>query len=155
LTKHKADIVKAKYAPDGKYILTASADGQAILWSTEGAYIKTLENIHRTAIAEVGFSSNSGYFFTLSKNPYMIVIWSRDGELLNIINLGDAKDREHFAQFSEDGNSLLVITSTKNKAYIKKWPLRTEDILNNVNQKHLMGRIPDLSEKELEEFNIQ
>ena len=154
LKMHRADIVKARYSPDGKFILTASSDGQAMLWSADGVHITTLENTHRTAIEEIGFSANSDYFFTLSKKPYMIMIWSRKGELLNIINLGDTKGHTHFAQFSEDGHALLVITNTQEKILIKKWPLRTEDILTNVNQKHLLGIIPDLKE-EMKEFNMQ
>ena len=153
LKMHKADIVKARYSPDGTSILTASSDGQAILWSAEGALTKILDNSHRTAIEEVGFSANSDYFFTLSGKPYMIMIWSRKGELLNIINLGDTKGHAHFAQFSEDGHSLLVITNTQEKTLIKKWPLRAEEILTNVNQRHLLGIIPDLKE-EMEEFTL-
>ena len=83
----------------------------------------------------------------------MIMIWSRKGELLNIINLGDKKGNAHFAQFSEDCHSLLVITNTQEKILIKKWPLRAEDILTNVNQNHLLGIIPDLKE-EMEEFTL-
>ncbi|MCX6303827.1 MAG: WD40 repeat domain-containing protein [Bacteroidetes bacterium] len=154
LTMHKADVIQARYSPDGKMILTASSDGQAILWSADGVYIARLDNSHRTAIEEVGFSPGSECFFTLSKNPYMIMIWSRKGELLNIINLGDTKGHTHFAQFSADGNSLLVITTTPEKILVKKWPLRTEDILTNVNQKHLLGIIPDFKE-ELKDFNIR
>jgi WD40 repeat protein len=154
LKMHKADIMKTGYSPDGKSILTASSDGQAILWSAGGEYVTTLDNSHRTAIEEVGFSANGDCFFTLSKNPYMIMIWSKKGELLNIINLGDTKGHAHFAQFSDDGNSLLVITNTGEKMLIKKWPLRTEDILTNVNRKHLLGIIPDLGE-EMKEFYTQ
>ncbi|MCX6269177.1 MAG: hypothetical protein NTW16_17790 [Bacteroidetes bacterium] len=154
LKLHKADIIKARYSPDGKSILTASSDGQAILWSGDGVYITTLDNSHRTAIEEIGFSANSDYFFTLSKKPYVIMIWSRKGELLNIINSGDTKGHTHFAQFSEDCRSLLIITNTQEKILIKKWPLRAGDILTNVNQKHLLGIIPDLRE-EMKEFDMQ
>ena len=155
LQGHKAEITKAMYAPDGTYILTASKDGVAMLWDPEGNPVKILENSHRTAIEDIGFSGNSEYFYTLSKKPYLIQVWNRKGELINIINLGDAAGREHCTQFSDDSKSLLVITNTAGRVYMKKWPLYARELIDNVDQRHIFGIVRQLSAKEKKEFYIE
>ncbi|HNY02027.1 MAG TPA: hypothetical protein PKG48_05545 [Bacteroidales bacterium] len=151
---HAAEITAARYSPDGTYLLTTSKDGVAMLREPTGRLIKVLGKSHRTAIEDIGFCRGSEYFYTLSRNPTMIQIWTRAGELENIINLGDATGREHYAQFKGDGNSLVVMTATAGRIYTRIWPLSPEQLISNVNQRQLFGRIRQLTAGELKEFYL-
>jgi WD40 repeat protein len=89
LHSHMEPVSSVAYSPDGKYVLTGSNDGTAILWNAAtGSEIFTLIG-HTNAISAVTFSADGKYIATSSsskflpfgrrKNDYTVRVWKRLG----------------------------------------------------------------------------
>ncbi|MEO1590539.1 MAG: AAA family ATPase, partial [Cyanobacteria bacterium J06632_22] len=65
LTGHHDWVLQARFSPDGDYLVSASDDGTARLWSTAGARLKTLVG-HRGSVLDVAFSPDGTLVATAS-----------------------------------------------------------------------------------------
>jgi len=106
--KHK-NVTDITFSQDGKYLVTASIDGTAFLWSTSsGEKIHTFE--HDDIVSYAEFSPNGKFVVTASGDD-TAVIWSvKDGEKVMTYQ---HKDSVKHAVFSADGTKLLTASWDK------------------------------------------
>jgi len=79
LTNHKDEVWYVQFSHSGKYLVSASRDKTAIIWSVGEEGIKELYSLkgHAKDISNVAFSPNDKYLAT-SANDHMIKIWSME-----------------------------------------------------------------------------
>ncbi|MEM9148921.1 MAG: hypothetical protein AAGB19_00420 [Cyanobacteria bacterium P01_F01_bin.3] len=85
---HGDMVVAVRFSPDGKNIATASLDGTAKLWNTDGNLIHTLEG-HEDAVVAVRFSPDSKTIVTASRDNTS-KLWDTDGNLIHTFD-GNSK----------------------------------------------------------------
>ncbi len=68
------------FSADGKYLVTASRDGTAKIWSIDGKLLKTLTG-HTDEVNGVSVSPDSTTIATASQDK-TVKLWSMDGKLL-------------------------------------------------------------------------
>lgn len=108
LAGHSGTVEKARYSPDGKFIVTVGWDQTAGLWNTSDfrQFIR-MQTGFNWAI-DAGFSPNSKYFYT-SGYSGTIQLWETSTTRMITSFLGNADDR-NIAAFSPD--SRLIATPT-------------------------------------------
>jgi WD40 repeat protein/tetratricopeptide (TPR) repeat protein len=111
-------ILHAAFSPSNDQLLTASADGTAVLWALypgqkRYAYIRTLR--HKAQIFKADFSPNGQYIVTASRDRRALVWHADSGQLAypSLHHSGSVTD----AGFTDDGR--YVITSSRDT--IHRW----------------------------------
>lgn len=125
LDSHQGWVWEVSFSPDGNLLVTASEDGEAIVWSREGKKLATLK--HSDRVYGATFSPNNQMIATASKDG-MVRLWKINGELLR--TYPGHTESVFTVAFSPDGH-LLASGSADNT--IKIWDIYFDD----------SGTIPD------------
>ena len=113
------------FAPDGRRILTASADKTARLWSREGKLLATLSG-HTGKITKAAFAPGGGRILTASTDGTARV-WDIEGKPLGVLegHTGPVND----AVFSQDGARILTL-SDDGTARVWESFMRSQDLVD-------------------------
>ncbi len=104
LKGHSKAVATAVFSPNGRYLVTASSDQTARVWSVTGRLIATLRG-HKDFIRTAVFSKNNQHIVTASGDN-TAKIWTKDGQLLR--TLMGHKNSVYSASFSPDGQKVIT-----------------------------------------------
>ncbi len=140
LKGHTGSVKDAQFSRDGKFIVTASNDHTAKVWSDKAQYLYTLKG-HQGAVNTAVFSpkhnGDNGYILT-SSDDHTAKIWSsKDGGW--ITTLSGHSSAVIAARYSSDGEYILT-TSTDNTARL--WNKRGQLI-------HILPHLRDAGEAQI------
>ncbi|NER38316.1 MAG: hypothetical protein F6J93_30910 [Oscillatoria sp. SIO1A7] len=102
--RHSNSVTSISFSPDGHYIATASHDGTARIWDTQGNLIQGLTN-HRGLVNSIIFSPDGESIATSSEDG-TARIWNLEGKLLR--ELIGHSDSVLDVSFSPDGESIAT-----------------------------------------------
>ncbi|OJJ23033.1 hypothetical protein BKI52_01385 [marine bacterium AO1-C] len=105
LKGHSKAVATAVFSPDGSYLITASSDYTAKIWSVTGRLITTLKG-HKDFIRTAVFSKNNQYIVTASGDG-TAKIWTKDGTLVRTLE-GKKNVGIYAANFSPDGSKIVA-----------------------------------------------
>ncbi len=120
LKGHRGNVVNANFSPDGKTIITASADNSAKVWDTTGKLLATLPSQpdgnkgHRGDVVNANFSPDGKTILTASRDK-TAKVWDTTGKLL--ATLKGHISSVYNANFSPDGKT-IVTASWDNSAKV-------------------------------------
>ena len=106
LKGHSDEIKDAAFAPDSKYIVTASLDHTARVWDTEGKELQTLAG-HKAGVVKASFSPDGKYILTASDDHTARLTPWRVEDVLHKINV--EKVRGEVWEMSEDDKRVYGI----------------------------------------------
>lgn len=104
LRGHSKAVATAVFSPDGSYLITASSDETAKIWSVTGRLITTLKG-HKDFIRTAVFSRDTKYIVTASGDN-TAKIWTKDGQLVKTL-IGHSNS-VYSASFSPDGQRVVT-----------------------------------------------
>lgn len=104
LKGHSKAVATAVFSPDGNYLITASSDKTAKIWSVTGRLIATLRG-HKYFIRTAVFSKDNKYIVTASGDN-TAKIWTKNGNLVR--TLEGHKNSVYTANFSPDGQKIIT-----------------------------------------------
>ncbi|MDX2302837.1 MAG: WD40 repeat domain-containing protein [Microscillaceae bacterium] len=112
LKGHSAAVNSAYFSPDGLYVVTASDDHSAKIWTNEARYLHTLKG-HTDVVNSAVFSPTTGAYILTASDDHSAKIWSRQGNFITTLSghHGAVKN----AAFSANGDYILT-TSTDHTA---------------------------------------
>lgn len=146
LNSHTRGINSIEFGGDGKYVVTASSDGTAIVWASgTGSLLNRLEG-HKQELLYASFDRSGDLIVTASVDKTAKVWgWQHQVEPLRILQ-GHQKGVTR-AEFSRDGD-LVLTTSTDASARIWNWrtsepavELRTSGTVINIAKFSPDGRV--------------
>ena len=134
-------------SPEGNYVLTASQDSTAALWTMDGQIVSRLK--HPDWVTAVAFSHNSQYLLTGDRSG-TIRLWDINGNPVEIFprkhqvqvtHLGFSEDNTKLWSFSDSGMRVLRVTDPegiqhiltdggKGDNFLHEWSIRGE-LLNS------------------------
>lgn len=109
LKGHEDQIFKIDFSPDGKHVVTASADRTARVWSTTGAGEPLILRGHSGAVSSASFSPDSKHIVTVSAKDGTARIWSADARADPVVLRGESGPVTS-AAFSSDGSRVLTVS---------------------------------------------
>ncbi|HYO73339.1 MAG TPA: WD40 repeat domain-containing protein, partial [Archangium sp.] len=123
LGEHPAPAHLATFNADGTQLVTASEDGSAWVWKTDGTLLARLVDPrgHRVRIHSAAFSRDGTYVVTGSEDQ-TVRLWRPDGTLVLMLNVRGGPVRS--VAFSPDGTHLLTASDTLSR----KWCIHPPDI---------------------------
>src|SRR5262249_4410795 len=68
LLKHKAQIWKADFSPDGRYVVTASGDRTALVWEAGSGQLALPSFHHSATVLDAGFIDDGRSLITATPN---------------------------------------------------------------------------------------
>ena len=128
-------IVRAKprslaiFNPNGQHILTASDDGTARLWDSDGQLLAVLEG-HTDSVLYAAFSSDGKHIVTAS-NDSTARLWDGNGQSLLVLEGHSGPVRT--AIFSPDGQRILTAGADNTVRLWKNYPT-IESMLSDTEQ---------------------
>jgi len=114
-------IISVAFSPDGAMLATASAGGNARIWSKDGTPLSILK--HTSGLTNISFSPDSQMLLSASTDK-MVRLWNIDGTLLK--TLKGNKDAVWSASFSPDGKA---IASASADGTVMLWNFNLDDLL--------------------------
>ena len=114
-------IMSVAFSPDGAMLATASAGGNARIWSKDGTPLSILK--HTSGLTNISFSPDSQILLSASTDK-MVRLWNIDGTLLK--TLKGNKDAVWSASFSPDGKA---IASASADGTVMLWNFNIDDLL--------------------------
>ena len=114
-------IMSVAFSPDGAMLATASAGGNARIWSRDGTPLSILK--HTGGLTNISFSPDSQILLSASTDK-MVRLWNIDGTLLK--TLKGNKDAVWSASFSPDGKA---IASASADGTVMLWNFNIDDLL--------------------------
>ncbi|WP_445635314.1 putative STAND NTPase 1 domain-containing protein [Nostoc sp. DSM 114161] len=121
LEGHSDTVTSVSFSPDGKMVVSGSADGVVIIWNRNGKKIKDFK-AHEKKITSLGFSPNSQSILSASEDK-TLKLWSLEGK--EIANFKGHKEEITCFSFSPDGQK--VISGSQDKT-LKIWKLDGTEI---------------------------
>jgi dipeptidyl aminopeptidase/acylaminoacyl peptidase len=114
LAGHQKMVLSVAFSPDGKQVLTGSADAAAVLWDTNtGRQIRTFKG-HKGAITSVAFSPDGKQVLTGSADRTAILWKAESGEPIHTLQ---GHTREIMAvAYSPDGAALATASADRSAA---------------------------------------
>jgi WD40 repeat protein len=106
--QHNDALTDVCFSADGSFILTASRDNTAKLWSSEGTLIQTFR--HKDIVHSVDISPDGTKILTGSRDN-SAKLWNRDGVLLQTLEGHDYDVLD--VHFSPNGQMLLTASGDK------------------------------------------
>ena len=106
LRGHAAPLSVAAFSPDGQRVLTASKDGTARIWRTDGRGTPIVLDGHTNEIVTVAFSPDGQRVLTASSDRTARV-WNTDGSGVPKVLVGHERSLT-FAAYSPDGRRILT-----------------------------------------------
>ncbi len=138
-----SDIVNsANFSPDGKKIVTASADKTARVWDTSGKQLLLLSG-HEKGLDYAGFSPDAKYILTTTYDGKSR-IWSSDGKLLStfqgrgitwspnskyIIAMYDYDGKNYSSLWNISGKKIVQFSGSENSYFGASFSLDGERIV--------------------------
>jgi len=116
LEGHSDAVTSVSFSPNGKMIVSGSADGMVIIWNRDGKKIKDFK-AHEKKITSLAFSPNSEKILSASEDK-TLKLWSLQGKTNATFN-GHEDEITSFS-FSPDGQK--VISGSRDKT-LKLWNL--------------------------------
>jgi hypothetical protein len=104
LKGHQNFVTSAALSQDGQRIVTASNDGTAKVWDTNGKLLATLKG-HQSWVISAGFSPDGQRIVTASADN-TAKVWDTNGKLL--ADLKGHQDKVISAGFSPDGQRIVT-----------------------------------------------
>jgi WD40 repeat protein len=109
LRGHEGSVGSAAFSPDGRRIVTASADRTARVWPVDGSGEPVVLSGHEGSVWDANFSPNGLSIVTASVDQTARV-WSADGRGEPVILRGH-EDTVRSAVFSPDGKQILTASN--------------------------------------------
>jgi WD40 repeat protein/tetratricopeptide (TPR) repeat protein len=131
LLKHKAQVFKANFSPDGQYIVTASRDYRAKVWYADSGKLAQPSIHHSGSVTDAGFIDDGRYLITSSRD--MIYRWDLTRGESRSLPLGTMRGiRTTSADL--DGNLLVTAGDRQNRSehlgsagWARVWDVETGD----------------------------
>jgi WD40 repeat protein len=120
LRGHQDSVYSAAFSPNGRFIVTASADRTAIVWNTATDFIVQTLKGHKDSIVHAVFSPDSLKIVTASADNSARIWSAKSGE--ELFKLEGHKSSVKNAAFSPDGR--LVMTASYD-SYARFWDAAT------------------------------
>ncbi|HEX5750585.1 MAG TPA: CHAT domain-containing protein, partial [Archangium sp.] len=111
LAGHQESISSVSFSPDGKWVVTASSDGTARVWSADGKGEPVVLRGHEDLVKSAAFSPDGKWVVTASWDKTARV-WSADGKGEPVVLRGH-ESVVYSAAFSPDGK--WVVTASDDK----------------------------------------
>ncbi|ATB36445.1 hypothetical protein CYFUS_001859 [Cystobacter fuscus] len=122
---HTDDVGTAQLSPDGSHVITASSDGTARLWRTDGTGEPRILKGHRESVNSAVFSPDGSLVLTVSDDK-TARLWSVTDTTQSIHTFkGHGKSSMYSAIFSPDGNRILT-TSDDGTAHL--WDVKGNEL---------------------------
>jgi len=121
---HQKRLTSVSFSPDGKQILTASADRTARLWDIKGNLLVELRG-HERLITSTSFSPDGKKILTASEDR-TARLWDIKGNLLVEFQKAKNQDNIRNAVFSPDGRQIFTIGLNKIRLWDTKGNLLAE-----------------------------
>lgn len=102
---HNSPVMKIKFSPDQKYLLSLDWTSDILMWNTEGRLLNTIVG-HKGHITDLNFSPNGKYFATSSLDS-LAIIWESDGTPSRILK----KHKGGIAKCAWSPNSDMLVTA--------------------------------------------
>ena len=117
-----AEIVKIKFSPTGKYLITIDRDNQIKVWNLQGKLLRkwrghdlTKNNIGFDAIRDIDISADGKTIATISRVDKRVRLWNLSGKLIKSWQLNG--DLVTSIKFSPDGDSLAIAEDNNVKIF--------------------------------------
>lgn len=112
IASHQKAVQFSTFSPDGQTLLTASDDGTARLWDTEGNKLAIFKHDPSAIVHSAIFSPDGQNILTAGNDGARL--WDRSGKLIrSLINYGGAVSH---ATFNPDGKEILVVLLMRGEA---------------------------------------
>ena len=102
---HKLEVLSARFSPDGKRIVTASADKTALVWDAVTGNLLIVLDDHKDQVAYAEFSPDGEKIVTASYDNMLRVWAAESGE--HLFTLKGHKDSIFTAHFSPNGRQIV------------------------------------------------
>ncbi len=129
--RHSSDVNSVQFSPDGKFIVTASADTTTIMWNVETAKYRFEFNGHKRSVISAQFSPDGKLLVTASLDS-TAMLWYVDKSIdsLRFITRLTGHQRELYsAEFSPDGKKIVTCSKGRNA---KIWEATTGKFERNL-----------------------
>ncbi|MDD2814240.1 MAG: TIR domain-containing protein [Thiotrichaceae bacterium] len=123
-----ASVKSVRFSPDGKYILSASADNTLKLWKTSGEFIRSFVG-HTDVVNDANFSPD-GQRVVSSSADSTARIWDIEGNLLYILPHNDWVNR---SSFSADSKKVVSASSDR---LVRVWSVADGKLLKTLEGHH-------------------
>ena len=131
LSGHTLPVLSTSFSPNGRQLVTGSADNTAIIWDLSPGRAATVLKGHSSQVRSAVFSPD-GHKVVTASDDKTIRIWDvATGQQITSFNAGD---RTWDAEFSPDGNQ-IVSASVDQAAHI--WDLGSGKLVLSLNGHHL------------------
>ncbi len=143
LLGHRGLIRDAKFSPDGKFVVTASEDQTARVWTLATREFRTLKG-HQKAVTSATFSPDGRWIVTSSEDGTLRV-WSAETSR-EVAVFGGSTGSMKSAKFNPEGNKIL---STGEDNVARLWPWERPESITTYLQSRIRAKTTScLSEKE-------
>jgi WD40 repeat protein len=107
LRGHKDSLSTVRFSPDGQKMVTASRDGTAMVWGSDGRRLAVLSG-HTGPVTSAAFSPDGAMIVTSGQDG-TARLWQVDGKLIR--TLEGHSDEINQALFSPDGRQVLTVSN--------------------------------------------